>query len=88
MDTETKLQILIDKLRLPTASQLEPWLAKLVAAPDSIVIISIEKPLWPTPHIGRAWLSAKERLKVRQALQRVNDSRAKKGQPLTDEIPN
>jgi hypothetical protein len=88
MDAETRLATLIDKLRLPSATQLEPWLAKLVADPDSLVIISIEKPLWPEPHVGTAWLSGKERLKVRQALQRVNDSRAKKGEPWTDEIPN
>ena len=88
MDAETKLAILTDKLRLPSAAQLEPWLAKLVANPDSLIIIGIEKPLWPAPHVGTAWLSAKERLKVRQALQRLNESRAKKGESLTDELPN
>jgi hypothetical protein len=88
MNAETRLATLIDKLRLPGASQLEPWLARLVADPDSIVIISIEKPLWPEPRVGTAWLSGRERLKVRQALQRLNESRARKGEHFTDEIPD
>ena len=88
MDTENKLEILIDKLKVPTSRELEPWLAKLIANPDSVVIIAIEKPLCDEgPHVGTAWLSYRERVKVRKALTAINSSRSKRNQPQTDEMP-
>jgi hypothetical protein len=89
MDPQTQLAITADKLQLPTTTELLPWLKKLVAQPDSVIIISIEKPLDQTgPHVGKAWLSAKERLKVRKAHIAINDSRAKRSEPTTREIPS
>jgi hypothetical protein len=88
MNNDTKLAILTEKLRLPSAKQLEPWLAKLIADPESLVIIAIEKPLGiDGPRIGTAWLSPKERLQVRHALKRINGTREKKGEPQTNEMP-
>jgi len=89
MDLQTQLAITADKLQLPTVTHLLPWLKKLVAQPDSVVIISIEKPLDTSgPHIGIGWLSASERLKVRKALIAINDSRAKRSQQSTSEMPS
>ena len=87
MTNDSKLAILTEKLRLPSALDLEPWLKRLIDNPDSIVIIAIEKPHLPTPHIGTAWLSAKERLQVRKALKRINDARVKKAEQTTNEMP-
>jgi hypothetical protein len=89
MDLQAQLAITAGKLQLPTTTELLPWLKKLIAQPDSAVIISIEKPLDQAgPHVGKAWLSAKERLKVRKALIAINDSRAKRSEPTTREIPS
>lgn len=89
MDLQAQLAITADKLRLPSATILLPWLRKLVAQPDSVVIISIEKPLDSNgPHVGIGWLSAPERLKVRKALIAINNSRAKRSQPATGEVPS
>jgi hypothetical protein len=89
MDAETKLAVVSEKLRLPEVATLQPWIAKLIDNQDSMIIIGIEKPMRQDgPLVAIAWLSAKERLKVRQALQRLNDSRTKKGESLTNEIPN
>jgi hypothetical protein len=89
MDLQAQLAITADKLRLPNASTLEPWLRKLVAQPDSVVIISIEKPLDSKgPHVGIGWLSASERLKVRKALSTINDARRKRSQQTTSEMPS
>jgi hypothetical protein len=88
MKDDTKLALLTDKLRLPTAEQLSPWLEKLIRDPESVVIIAIEKPLrLDGPRVATAWLNAKERLLVRKALERVNASRAKKGEHQTNEHP-
>ena len=85
---KNQLDILTQQLRLPSPIELQPWLAKLIANPDSVVIIAIEKPLCDTgPHIGTAWLSYKERLKVRKALAAINASRTKHNQPTTSEMP-
>jgi hypothetical protein len=89
MDLQTQLAITADKLQLPTVTHLIPWLKKLVAQPDSVIIISIEKPLDSNgPHVGIAWLSASERLKVRKALIAINDSRRKRSQSITSEVPS
>jgi hypothetical protein len=89
MNLQTQLAITADKLRLPNATTLLPWLKKLVAQPDSVVIISIEKPLDSNgPHVGIAWLSAPERLKVRKALIAINDARSKRSQSTTSEVPS
>jgi hypothetical protein len=89
MNLQAQLAITADKLQLPTTTELLPWLKKLVAQPDSVIIISIEKPLDQAgPHVGKAWLSARERLKVRKALIAINDSRAKRSEPTTREIPS
>jgi hypothetical protein len=89
MDLQTQLAITAQKLQLPTVSHLLPWLKKLVAQPDSVVIISIEKPLDTSgPHVGIGWLSAPERLKVRKALTAINDARAKRSQSTTSEVPS
>jgi hypothetical protein len=88
MDLQAQLAITADKLQLPTTTELLPWLKKLIAQPDSVVIISIEKPLDQAgPHVGKAWLSARERLKVRNALIAINNSRNKRSEPTTSEIP-
>ena len=89
MDTETNLAILINSLKciLPTADYLEPWLTKLLADPESVVIIAIEKPLCDKPHVGIAWLSRQERLQMRKALTTINKTRATNGQPQTNQIP-
>lgn len=88
MNTESKLAILTDKLRLPSPNELTPWLAKLIKDPESLVIIAIEKPLrLEGPVIGTAWLSSKERQQVRKALERVNASRQNKGEHQTNEFP-
>ena len=88
MDLQTQLAITADKLNLPNATILLPWLKKLVAQPDSLVIISIEKPLDSNgPHVGIGWLSAPERLKVRKALTAINDARRKRSEPTTGEVP-
>ena len=89
MDPQAQLAITADKLKLPTVSHLLPWLQKLVAQPDSVVIISIEKPLDQAgPHVGIGWLSATERLKVRKALTAINNSRAKRSEQPTSEMPS
>jgi hypothetical protein len=89
MDLQAQLAITADKLQLPTTTELLPWLKKLLAQPDSVIIISIEKPLDQAgPHVGKAWLSARERLKVRNALIAINNSRAKRSEPTTREIPS
>lgn len=88
MDLQAQLAITADKLQLPTTTELLPWLKKLIAQPDSVVIISIEKPLDQAgPHVGKAWLSARERLKVRNALVAINTSRAKRSEQSTSEMP-
>ena len=88
MNNDTKLAILEDKLRLPTAEQLSPWIKRLIANPDSVVIIAIEKPLGVDgPVIGTAWLSAKERQQVRKALERINASRFTRAEHQTSELP-
>jgi hypothetical protein len=88
MTNDTKLAIITQKLRLPSAEQLCPWLARLVQDPDSVIIIAIEKPLrLEGPRVATAWLSPKERLHVRNALERVNVSRLKKGEHQTKELP-
>jgi hypothetical protein len=88
MNNDTKLAILTDKLPLPSPEQLSPWLEKLIKDPESLVIIAIEKPLRVHgPHIGVTWLSAKERLQVRNALKRINVERQKKREQQTNEIP-
>jgi hypothetical protein len=89
MNLETKLETLVNNLKsiLPTADYLQPWLTKLIADPDSVVIIAIEKPLRNKPHIGIAWLSRKERLQVRKALSAIRKSREEKGESQTTEIP-
>ena len=88
MNLKAQLAILVDHLKIPSSTELIPWLSKLLAMPDSVVIISIEKPLDPTgPHVGIAWISGSERLKLRKALVAINDSRAKRSQPSTSEIP-
>jgi hypothetical protein len=88
MDLQAYLAITADKLKLPTTATLLPWLKKLVAQPDSVVIISIEKPLDQNgPHVGIGWLSSQERLKVRKALLAINNSRIKASQPTTSEVP-
>ena len=88
MNPETQLPILTNKLSLPSVPKLQPWLAKLINDPDSVVIIAIEKPFRLSgPHVGTAWLSAKERLIVRKALSRINTARAKNGQQPTTEMP-
>ena len=85
----SNIQTLVSSLKaeLPTAEYLIPWLSKLLADPESLVIIAIEKPLSDKPHVGIAWLSAKERLQVRKALVAINKSRATKDEPQTSEIP-
>jgi hypothetical protein len=89
LNSQTQLQILIDKLKLPSPYTLAPWLAKLLEDTDSVVIIAIEKPLLANgPHVGTTWLSAKERLKVRKALLAINDSRIKKNLPTTHQLPS
>lgn len=89
MDLQAQLAITADKLKLPNAATLMPWLQKLVAQPDSVVIISIEKPLDSKgPHVGIGWLSASERLKVRKALIAINNSRAKRSEQSTSEMPS
>jgi hypothetical protein len=89
MDLQTQLAITADKLKLPSTTTLLPWLKKLVAQPDSVVIISIEKPLDTSgPHVGIGWLSAPERLKVRKALIAINDARSKRSQSTTSEVPS
>ena len=89
MDLQTQLALTADKLKLPNATILLPWLTKLVAQPDSVVIISIEKPLDTNgPHVGIGWLSATERLKVRKALTAINDARRKRSQQTTTEMPS
>jgi hypothetical protein len=89
MDLQTQLAITADKLKLPSTTTLLPWLKKLVAQPDSVIIISIEKPLDSSgPHVGIGWLSAPERLKVRKALIAINDSRSKRSQSTTSEVPS
>jgi hypothetical protein len=89
MDLQAQLAVTADKLQLPTTTELLPWLKKLVAQPDSVIIISIEKPLDQAgPHVGKAWLSASERLKVRKALITINKSRSQHQQPTTAQIPD
>jgi hypothetical protein len=89
MNLQAQLAITADKLRLPTIDTLLPFLRKLVAQPDSVVIISIEKPLDQNgPHVGIGWLSSAERLKVRRALIAINNSRAKRSEQPTNEIPS
>jgi hypothetical protein len=89
MTEQPPLETLVNNLKgiLPTADYLKPWLAKLLADPESLVIIAIEKPLSDKPHIGIAWLSTQERLQVRKALTNINKTRETKGQPPTNEIP-
>jgi hypothetical protein len=89
MNLQTHLAITADKLRIPNTETLLPWLKKLVAQPDSVVIISIEKPLDQNgPHVGIGWLSSAERLKVRKALIAINKSRSQLQQPSTAQIPD
>jgi hypothetical protein len=89
MTEQPPLETLVANLKciLPTADYLTPWLAKLIADPESVVIVAIEKPLCDKPHVGIAWLSRQERLQVRKALTVINKSRATKGQQQTNEIP-
>lgn len=88
MDLITQLEILINKLKLPTSRELQPWLTKLLKNPDSVVIIAIEKPLNEAgPRIGTAWLSSTERVKVRKALTAINTSRTKRNEPQTNQMP-
>jgi hypothetical protein len=88
MTIENQLALLVDKLRLPAGRELEPWLKRLVTEPDSLIIIAIEKPLHADgPRVATGWLSAKERLQVRKALERVNAQRMKANQPTTAELP-
>jgi hypothetical protein len=88
MNLQDQTAISAGKLKLPSVTSLLPWLKKLVAQPDSAVIISIEKPLDQAgPHVGIGWLSASERLKVRKALIAINNSRNKRSEPTTREIP-
>ena len=88
MAEQSQLEILADKLQavMPTADYLKPWLAKLMAESESVVIIAIEKPL--CPNIGIAWLNRKERLQVRKALIAIRKSREDKGESQTTEIPH
>jgi len=83
------LEILVNNLKpiLPTADYLQPWLTKLIADPESVVIVAIEKPLSAKPHVGIAWLSRKERLQMRKALAAIRKSREEKGESQTTEIP-
>jgi hypothetical protein len=88
MNQETQLESVIEKLKLPSPPELAPWLAKLLEHTDSVVIIAIEKPLLQEgPHVGTAWLSAKERLKVRKALLAINEARSKRNEQTTHQIP-
>jgi hypothetical protein len=83
-----EIETLIKKLKLPSPTELIPWLVKLIANSDSLVIIAIEKPLLQEgPHVTWAWLSAKERLQVRKALIAIRKSREDKGESQTTEIP-
>lgn len=78
----------IPELTLPSPRDLEPWLRKLLASPDSVVIIAIEKPLGADgPRVAFGWLSPAERVALRKALFAVNARRAKKGSPATTEMP-
>jgi hypothetical protein len=90
MSEQPPLETLVNNLNpeLPTADYLKPWLTKLIADPESVVIIAIEKPLCDKPHIGIAWLSRKERLQMRKALTTIRKSREEKGEQSTTEIPN
>jgi hypothetical protein len=87
MTEQSELEILANKLQtvMPTIDYLKPWLAKLMAEPESVVIIAIEKPL--CPNIGIAWLNRKERLQVRKALIAIRKSREEKGESQTTQIP-
>ena len=87
MTTDIDILVTNVKAELPTAEYLKPWLTKLLADPESVVIIAIERPLWPKPHIGIAWLSRQERLQVRKALTAIRKSREEKGEQPTNEIP-
>jgi len=88
MTNDSKLTILTEKLRLPSAEQLEPWLAKLIKDPESLVIIAIEKPLSADgPRVATGWFSHAERVALRKALLAVNARREKKGQRATTEMP-
>lgn len=89
MTEQPPLETLVGNLKciLPTADYLKPWLVKLIANPESVVIIAIEKPLCDKPHIGIAWLSTNERLQVRKALTSIRKSREEKGEQQTNEIP-
>jgi hypothetical protein len=89
MDLQAQTAISASKLELPTTETLLPFLKKLVAQPDSVVIISIERPLDQNgPHVGIGWLSSQERLKVRKALLAINNSRIKASQSTTSEVPS
>ena len=88
MNAETQLDSLIDQLRLPSPVTLAPWLDKLLSHPGSVIIIAIEKPLAGDLHVGTAWLSSKERISVRKALQRINQARRKNGEQSTTEKPS
>jgi hypothetical protein len=88
MNPDDKLESLIEELKLPSTQILKPWLKHLVASPGSCVIIAIELPFESNqPRVAYAWLSEKERLRVRKALQNINQSRAKQGETPTTESP-
>jgi hypothetical protein len=88
MSAFADLEILLEKLRLPSPRELAPWLGKLLEHPDSVIIIAIEKPLGPDgPHVATGWLSSPERDALRKGLLALNARRAKKGQLPTTEIP-
>lgn len=89
MNASAELEILLEKLRLPSPRELSPWLGKLLEHPGSAIIIAIEKPLGPDgPHVATGWLSSPERYALRKGLLAVNARRAKKGQSATTEIPD
>ena len=89
MNSDTQLASVINNLKLPPASELAPWLKKLLDNPGSVVLIAIEFPLRHNgPLLRTAWLSEPERVKVRKALLAINRSRFKKDQPQTGEIPS
>ena len=71
---------------LPTISELRPYLDKVLASPESAVVIGIER-FGGDWRVAQAWLNLEERQVLRKALQKVNAERAKRGEaPTTSEL--
>jgi hypothetical protein len=73
----------------PNPREMKAWWAKMDANPGSCVILTIEpRAAGERPAVRVAWMSERERQKVRKALIEVNISRGLRNEPLLTELPS